>query len=190
MRLPLKRHSSELLLVGDKFEEGGRYVAVEVPLSESESWNWLGDGLRIPREMSVQSTSTEYECDVSARYDEQAGRYITQRVTVTARDGHEVTGETLRGIRVAELLRHKTQGTLAHLMPRWPRELAEAGPTVETLQAVAVIYRLALMLGDSPTQAVAEELGIPRSTAGRWVTRSRDRGFLSVVDPRAGKDAQ
>lgn len=41
VRLPLDAHRSDLLLIGDSFEEGGRYVQFEVPRAESERWTWL-----------------------------------------------------------------------------------------------------------------------------------------------------
>lgn len=57
--------------------------------------------------------------------------------------------------------------------------------TDEVLRRVAAIYCDSLVSGGAPTQAVADELGVPRSTAGRWVTRARDRGILTLLDPRA-----
>ena len=41
LRLALDRHDSDLLLVGDRFQDGGRYVQLEVPRGESQGWNWL-----------------------------------------------------------------------------------------------------------------------------------------------------
>jgi hypothetical protein len=41
LRLALETHDSDLLLVGDRFEEGGRYVQAEVPRVESAAWSWL-----------------------------------------------------------------------------------------------------------------------------------------------------
>lgn len=41
MRLPLDRHGSDLLVVGDSFEESGRYVQVEIPRATSAAWMWL-----------------------------------------------------------------------------------------------------------------------------------------------------
>ncbi len=41
LRLPLDNHDSVLLLVGDRFEEGGRYVQMEVSRLESVQWTWL-----------------------------------------------------------------------------------------------------------------------------------------------------
>lgn len=41
LRLPLDNHGSDLLLVGDTFEQGGRYVQLEVWRGASEGWSWL-----------------------------------------------------------------------------------------------------------------------------------------------------
>lgn len=41
MRLALDVHGSDLLLVGDRFEEGGRYVQMEVSRFETAEWGWL-----------------------------------------------------------------------------------------------------------------------------------------------------
>lgn len=39
--LPLDNVGGDLLLVGDFFEEGGRYVQVEIKRAESGEWSWL-----------------------------------------------------------------------------------------------------------------------------------------------------
>src|SRR4051794_25909787 len=52
--------------------------------------------------------------------------------------------------------------------PQRPDDLLSAGPTAEALRYVAHVYRLADVLGQKPTQAVAE-LGLTRPTAERWV---------------------
>lgn len=41
LRIPLDRHGSDLLVVGDSFEEGGRYVQIEIMRSISDAWSWL-----------------------------------------------------------------------------------------------------------------------------------------------------
>lgn len=57
----------------------------------------------------------------------------------------------------------------------------------ETLRTVAKAYRAA---GRAPTQAVADELHVSRSHAGRLVAQARDRGFLGATTPgRAGEQA-
>jgi hypothetical protein len=41
LRLPLDAHDSDLLLVGDRFEEGGLYLQMEIHRSVSATWTWL-----------------------------------------------------------------------------------------------------------------------------------------------------
>jgi hypothetical protein len=41
LKLPLDAHRSDLLLVGDEFTEGGRYVQIEIPRDASAAWDWL-----------------------------------------------------------------------------------------------------------------------------------------------------
>lgn len=50
-------------------------------------------------------------------------------------------------------------------------------------EEVADVYRQALAAGERPTRAVADTLGVARSTAGRYVMEARARGFL---DPAPG----
>ena len=132
-----------------------------------------------------------YDVAAVGEYRPESGRYEAQSVCVTRR-GIEITGEGLRGVQLAGILRegvvHVVTANAQSLLPGPdPRELAAQGSTDETLRAVARIYRLALLLGDPPTRRVVEALGVPRATAGRWVTRARDRGFLTVQDPRGGR---
>lgn len=41
LRLPLDPHDIDLVLVGDVFEEGGRYVQQVVARQVSAEWTWL-----------------------------------------------------------------------------------------------------------------------------------------------------
>jgi hypothetical protein len=60
--------------------------------------------------------------------------------------------------------------------------LVASGPTEETLDVVAYCYRLAMALGDAPVKSIVETFRIPRSTAGRWVTAARARGYLGAAE--------
>lgn len=145
---------------------------VSIPASITRTWDDVGG----------------YTVEMTAAYDPYSGRYVTRKLTVEA--SGEVTGEGLRQITVKGLLRHAVAEQVAPLLATTvahPRDLGRAGPTTETLRHVAAVYRLALLLGDAPTQRVADSLGVPRSTVARWVTRARDRGYLTVTDPRAGR---
>ena len=58
------------------------------------------------------------------------------------------------------------------------------GPiTDERLRQVADIYRAACFATGAPTNAVRDQLGVPRATAGRWVSLARQRGFLGATQP-------
>ncbi len=66
-----------------------------------------------------------------------------------------------------------------------PKDITGRGPTDEALRFVALAYRLAYALGEAPTKGVMERLKLPRSTAGRWVMRARERGYLGPTTPGA-----
>lgn len=149
------------------------------------------DGVQIPARFPVRAAVNGYAVKIDAEYDRWTGRYVARSVEVRAGDGAEVTGEVLRSIPVATILRDGIMPALGltHLR-RVPRGgFRAAGPTPHTLRWVARVYRFAVLLGANPTQAVADGLDVPRSTAGRWVTRARDQGLLTVVDPRASSRA-
>lgn len=63
-----------------------------------------------------------------------------------------------------------------------PKDIGAGGPTEDALRWVATIYRVALVLGDSPTKAVREAFDLAQSTAGRWVALARKRGFLGSAE--------
>jgi hypothetical protein len=176
----------------------------------------IGDGLAIPRDLMVTSGGRQWLMTLTASYDPQTGRYRTQSLEVRALDDGEITGEVLRTVRVAEVLRNAIADAIAGPNGRdrvlvniggrtmrvptnsWAAEMLTelaargarrmfAGSTDEALRLVALLYRLAVLFGDAPTEAVALSLDVPRSTAARWVTRARDRGLLTVTDKRAGE---
>lgn len=56
--------------------------------------------------------------------------------------------------------------------------LRAQGPTDETLKWVAFFYGLGSVLGLPPAKQVESNLGVPRTTASKWVRRARERGLL------------
>lgn len=150
----------------------------------------LDDGLTIPAKIHAAWRGINgHEVDLTAEYDARVGRYIASELVVRAGE-QEVTGESIRNIPVGGMVRLAVAGEVAPLLtasqgPLDPAEVLQPGPSVAVLRRVARVYRLALLLGDAPTARVAKALAVPRSTAGRWVTRARDRGYLTVTDPRA-----
>lgn len=122
-----------------------------------------------------------------------AGRLVAQEVRVTRLPGGPaVTGEAIRAVPVAMLTKcaagyvvqvtdhgdHIEMSGGRTLYPKIAERLRENGPTTETLEWVAYLYRVALLVGDPPTKAVETVLGIPRSTAGRWVAAAREHELL------------
>ena len=55
---------------------------------------------------------------------------------------------------------------------------------------VADIYRDAWSAGDSPTKAVAEQMGTTRSAAAKWVSRARQLGLLGATEQRVAGGVQ
>jgi hypothetical protein len=54
----------------------------------------------------------------------------------------------------------------------------------DTLVAVSEVYRKAHATGASPTKAVQRHFHVSRSTAGRWVGRARQQGYLGPTRER------
>lgn len=108
-----------------------------------------------------------------------------------------MTPDALRAIPVANLtkmagarhvLYEEGDGTLRQraLLDEDVDRIKRDGPTDQALRLVAYLYRLALVVGEPPTQTVERNLRLARSTAGRWVSLARKRGFLGKAEG-AGK---
>jgi hypothetical protein len=79
-------------------------------------------------------------------------------------------------------------GTAAPVLTEQEVELARLrGPVDSTLRTTAAIYKAAAAVGDPPLQAVERTLGLPRSTAGRWVSLARGRGLLGRSAAAGGR---
>jgi hypothetical protein len=130
---------------------------------------------------------------------DRAGRFVCRNLTVHQRaGGGPVTSEALRAVPVATLTKKAAPGNVltepedtsaevkvyphVELSEQGAAQLRLEGPTDRALKFVANLYRLAVVLEEPPTQSVAEALGLPRSTAGRWVARARDGGFLGAAE--------
>ncbi len=127
-----------------------------------------------------------------------AGRFVCESLKVTQRaGGAPVTSEAIRGVPVARLIRFiaaqsclsidNSSGTSIGLSDRrltkaTAEKLRSSGPTDEALEWVARAYRTALVLGESPTKSIESAVGLSRSTAGRWVSLAREKGFLGASE--------
>jgi hypothetical protein len=59
-----------------------------------------------------------------------------------------------------------------------PDDVTVYGPTDRALQWTAHFYRLGYAVAHNPTKLVEQALGLPRSTAGRWIAAARSAGHL------------
>lgn len=102
-------------------------------------------------------------------------------VSVAVERASGVSGTALRSVRVAEL----ASAALRERLPRRDHASLDSaairgqGPCDASLTVVAEIHREASAVGLPPSRAVEIALGLPRTTASRWVRLARQKGFLS-----------
>jgi hypothetical protein len=98
-------------------------------------------------------------------------RVVCEQLTCHQRNGAApVTSAGMTHIRVADLVYQAAREALA---------LSDSdGPAAHPLRAVGQIYALAYACGGSPRKQVMETLGLPRTTANRWIKRAREEGHL------------
>ena len=143
-----------------------------------------------------------YQLELRVVYE--AGRFVVDRLAIHRReDGPPVTTEGIRDIPLAAFLRLAVESNIMRVGPTirdgntssweltWasPLTLSErakggGGPSDEDLRTVAAAYQVAYATGQAPTKAVVERLGLPRSTASRWVRMARERGLRGPATPR------
>lgn len=139
-----------------------------------------------------------YDLEMSVRY--RAGRYVVDHLAcLRVEGGRPVDSAGLRLVPVTNLVAAVVANFVWDVEPseggpQWTEFLnvapadAAAGPTDDALRKAAIVYAVAYACGLPPTKTVMTNLGLARSTAGRWVTLARERGFLGPTTPgRAGE---
>lgn len=149
------------------------------------SWVEIAPGLRMPQCGKVTVTDCGgYDLELKVELDN--GRYHCRLLQMNSCDGGpEVTGEAVRSVPVASIIGDGVR-SIAHVAAVFgglhpPVNLGEQGPTREALEWVARIYRLAYAVGDTPKKAVESALGLSPATAGRWVAKAREAGYLGAA---------
>jgi hypothetical protein len=158
--------------------------------SRPVTWNWEPEGepfelaanWYLPSAATITFTkmkgmSVDVELHVVLRHDV----YRCDRVEIREQGDGGVTSASLREIPITDLLRTWMQraGTHYGTPPGWRalRDLPE-------LERVVVAYKMAAVIGDPPTEAVADALKISRSYASRKVMKAREAGLLAPAPPR------
>lgn len=137
---------------------------------------------------------------IHVTYDEFLNRLVADSVEVSTPPGSEVTGTSLRAVRVQEYLVAAAESMVYMRTAdgRWISFVAslEGGAWPDEITAdrelhAAKVYELARLANIPPLKAVAEALGVSQSTAARLITQAKradkfrtwgDYG-LAEVDP-------
>jgi hypothetical protein len=117
------------------------------------------------------------------------GRFRVQKLVATKRPkGADITTDGIRQVPVGRIMGAAVEsilieGTWGPNVVDWgpavmPKRNKYTGPDDEALQLVSAYYVLASMVGVPPRTYVADRLGIPRSTASRWIALAREAQYL------------
>ncbi len=126
---------------------------------------------------------TEARVEVVAQWN--GHRYTAKSVSVFTLPGTDtaVSPDMLRDVSIDDLIRTALSVLLVDLIGViGSRPDASEGPTDENLRVVSIIYRRAFVLGDAPTKAVTQGLGLNPNTAARWVMKAREKGYLPPTE--------
>lgn len=174
-------------------------VRVETNLEDVRRAVKLAGRVRVLPNFRAKATGSALRFDVELEAELEQGRFTVQWLKAVKRPGGDgVTNEGLRLVPVARILQHAVEeivveGDWGPDVVDWgpavlPKRTPRSGPEDEVLILVAVLYRLAYMVSVPPTAYVAERLGLPQSTAGRWVSKARKARHLGpAVGTKAGE---
>lgn len=154
----------------------------------------VGPGLfiQLPATVQVDPERDAAPYKLELKIDLVAGRVACVHLEITAEGEAPINGTGLRAIPIANYVRAAVGvlmmrgeaaagGGMRFTPLSLPEEgIKEAGPTSESLRAVAALYTWAYIVGEPPAKAVEQGLGLPVSTAGRWIRLAREKGFLDV----------
>jgi hypothetical protein len=164
---------------------------VKVP-TEDEDAVTLAGGMRVFRTFEATASGPSLPCDVRIKASIKGGTYVVDEVRATRkRGGQPVTTELLRKIPVGQILRRAVELVVTKGQSPAEREDSLRPRNLEgddLLAYAAESYRFGVLLGVSPTQHVAEGLGLSRAAAGRWISRAREEGYLGpALGTKAGE---
>lgn len=151
-----------------------------------------GLSVELPALVEAGPSKTVGPNRVTLILDEVDGRLGCTEITVHASPGETVSGTNLRTIPIATIVRIAATTLVQQTVESGegyvmvtpyqppPKIDVRAGATDEALRFVAASYSLAYALGEPPAKAVERDLGIAKSTATKWISLARERGFLDI----------
>lgn len=101
----------------------------------------------------------------------------------------EINTEMIRAVPVQDFFLHGLEALKKHLDMDGALTLsssdlfnaAKDGPTDSTLELVGRYYTVLADSGENPVTTIANDAGISRSTATRWVKKARELGFIDTM---------
>lgn len=144
----------------------------------------IGGGFLLPGEATVTVDDPEVPYLVKIGVVLEGGRYLCKSIECLRRTkdvphGPPVTGKGLRQLPLQRLMA-KALTVMAEQLTHQSEFITEES---DELLRVAAAYRFAYAIGLPPTKHVAEELGIPTSTATKKVMQARKAGLLGPTTP-------
>lgn len=176
--------------------DGGWVFGMHKPWVEIQEGIWCPSQI----DLSLDGQLVESPYDLALTLQPQNGSLVVQAMQVSQQPGGEPV--TVDGLRAIPLTSYRDAGSWGLYLhhdkvhqrasgPRVVREpitypedgikAAKYGPNDDALEALALIYKVALIIGRPPTREVATELNLTRPTAGRWVMKARAKGLLPAV---------
>lgn len=155
-------------------------------LTQVHSWLWVQLGTVTISGVRLNDRAV----GVEMRLDLVDG--AIEPVVLTVSDPAGVTGLNLRALKVAELtravitecnvLRRGTEISghvfLEEMAPPDMEKIRSTGPSDYSLGWVGYFHTLGRLMKEPQAKMVERELGLTAPTAGRWIRKARDAGYL------------
>lgn len=147
----------------------------------------LGLGISLPSGYRITASSADWDFTVELRARIESFRLVVDELRLARTDeGSGIDADALRAVPVRELLSEGVakgfalaSGRRDPLLDEDPKRLGEA----DRARRATAIYRLAVLLGEPATEAVAHDLKVSRPTAARAIARARELGYLGRAIP-------
>ena len=154
-------------------------------------------GVKVPRFANVAAENYRgFNLRASIVLDDTPKLLVDSLAVDRRDDGPQITSDSLRTIAVQWLINCYVEMAIWLSFPNDKDDVvakglltkAEAsrlhaqGPTKETIEWVARVYKLAVLCGGAPTKWVEQSFSVSRSTAGNWIGRARAAGLIAPTD--------
>ncbi len=178
--------TDDLKVISWTMESEGPRVEVHPGVSVPTRVRASGPCGNIPILRSAKAEGIDdVDLSITAVFDPTLAQYRLASLAVEAIDGREVNGQILRGIPPYGIMRwllprafHVEPGSYTEAIRRYALGFEGLTPILAPdLSDVATVYRLASVVRDPPSKAVAQMFGFQPRTATNWIKRARESGY-------------